>query len=333
MKKIILPFISISMLLLAGCIPGKVLTIETLDPAEVSFPDSTQQAMVFNFAYLPSADTSRLNEVRLLDPTEQYFVDTIVIRNIFNGLFSVLDNSPAAFLNNAPYYEVRPEDTTAFLEPLGNDAVVQLCDSFNVDAIIALEYYGLALDTKTYNTVVYDESYDYVTAADQAMVRMMMWRIYSRNEGLISEKMMRDTLFWSAYGYDEKAALDNLPDVGDVLREAFWYGGYKYGTEISPTWTEVRRTYFELNNHAGDSISLNEERLLQIASGKKKIKAYKAAYNLALYSEMNDSIGDAVKWIDRAVQLRPDAEFAKYYKSILEKRQTSLTELEKQIEP
>ncbi len=315
-----------------GCIPGKYMTIETLNPASFTFPEDVKHVMVFNFAYLPSSDTSSFNEAAQLEPREQYFVDTTVVNNVFNGLFSVLDNSPAAYLNNAPYYESRSEDTVDFLQPMEQSAIEFLCDSFNVDAVISFEYYGLSVDTKTYNTVVFDDEYSFVTAADRGMVRKMLWRIYDKKQGLINEKMMQDTLYWSAYGDNEEDARDNLPGIGDELREAFWYGGYNYGTEISPTWSDSRRSYFEINDRKGSDISLNEEKLREIAAGKGRIRVYKAAYNLAVYNEMNDSIFSAVNWINKALQIRPDAGVARYYQEELKKREATHSELEKQLD-
>ncbi len=323
----------LTFLFFCGCIPGKYITIDTLEPAEITFPPETRKVLVFNFSYLPSVDTSSFNEARQLKPREQYFVDTIVIRNVFNGLFSVLDNSPAGFLNDAPYYELRAEDTAAFLQPLGQPDIEHLCDTFDVDAVISFEYYGVSVETKTFSTIVYDEGYEYVNEADQAMLRVMLWRIYSRKEGMISERMMRDTLYWTAYGNDSEEARQNLPDIGDELREAFWYGGSKYGSLISPSWSDTQRAYFDITDMKGKDISLDESRLKEYAlSGKKKRRAYKASYNLALYYEMNDSIPAAVDWIDKALQLRPEAAVAKYYQAELEKRRKSRAELEKQLE-
>lgn len=332
MRKIQFLFLAVTFTFFTGCIPGKVISFEALKPAEYTFPEDVKHVLVFNFAYPPSVDTSSFNELPQLNPSEQFFVDTIVIKNVFNGLYSVLDNSPAAYLNNAPYYELRPQDTVAFLEPLAQSSIDHLCDTFNVDAIISFEYYGLSVDTKTYNTVAYDDGYYTVTAADQAMMRVMLWRIYDRKLGLINEKRMQDTLYWSAYGIDDSDARSNLPDVGDLLREAFWYGGNKYGSEISPSWEDTKRSYFELTNRKGNTISLVEPELKEIALGDRKIKAYKAAYNLSLYYEMHDSIDAAVNWIDKALEYRPEAGVAKYYQSILQKREKSVMELKKQLD-
>ncbi len=332
MRKIVFVCLALVLVFLAGCIPGKVTTFQALQPAKFTFPQDVRRVLVFNFAYPPSFDTSSFNELPQLKPREQFFVDTIVINNTFNGLFSVLDNSPATFLNNSPYYELRPEDTVAFLKPLAQTSIDHLCDTFNVDAVISFEYYGLSVDTRTFNTLAYDNGYYYVTEADQAMVRVMLWRIYDRNEGMINEKRMQDTLYWSAYGYDDSDARSNLPDIGDILREAFWYGGSKYGSLISPSWEDTRRSYFDLTNNRGKNISLSEPALKEVVENGKKIKAYKASYNLALYYEMNDSINAAVTWIDRALQFRPEAGVAKYYKSELEKREKTEKELNKQLD-
>ncbi len=332
MRKILFSLVVIVVLAFPGCLPVKNITFETLSPAEITLPSDIHRMLVFNYAYYPSDDTSRFNELRRLDKKEMYVVDTIVIHNVFNGLFSVLDDSPVPYLQNAPYYELRPTDTTAFLKPISQESVDYLCDSFDVSGIISFDYYGLSLDTDTHSSMAYDDDYFLVSIADMAMVRVMLFRIYDKKTGLVDEQWMRDTLYWSAYGDEDWEALSNLPGVSDVLREAFWYGGYKFGRMLSPSWDQVERAYFSLNNKQGFDISLNETRLKDIVRDNRHFRAYKAAYNLAMYYEMNDSIEAAVNWIDRALEIRPDAGVAKYYRKILLKRQKAVSKLERQMD-
>ena len=332
MRKILFSLVVIVVLAFPGCLPVKNISFETLLPAEISLPSDIHRMLVFNYAYYPSQDTSTFNELRNLDPNEMYVVDTIVIDNVFNGLFSALDNSAANYLHDAPYYELRPTDTIAFLKPLSRESVGFLCDSFGVDGIISFDYYAVSMDTETHASMSFDEDLNLVSVANLGMIRVMLFRIYDRKTGLLNEKWMRDTLYWSAYGDEDWEALSNLPGVSDALREAFWYGGNKFGLMISPSWDQVERAYFSLNNRQGYDIALNETRLKDIAKENRHYKAYKAAYNLALYYEMNDSIDAAVHWINQAVKIRPEAEVAKYYQTILLKRQKAVAKLREQMD-
>ncbi len=330
MKILIFCLSLFSVFTMFSCIPSRVLTIEKLDPAEMNIPAGLNSVLVLNASFYPSADTMAFNYAAKLKSNEQYIVDTLVNNSVFNGLFSILDSSPATYLNNASYYEARGEDREEILKPLSSESIYYLCDSFNVDGIIALEYWAFNPDIESN---FYSDGDFFGTRASLSLNRYLLWRVYDREEGLVNEKFLHDTLTWYGYGTFSKDARDDLPELADALREAFWYAGYGFGKSISPSWEEENRSYFEIRNKKGEDISLNSGELKALASEGKKNKAYKASYNLAVFYEQNDDLEEAMTWINRAVYLRPEAEIALYYKHRLEKRISDAKALNEQLLP
>ncbi len=316
--------------ILGSCVPGRSLTIEKLSPAEVTLPSSISSVLVLNASYYPSADTLAFNYVRELKPDEQYIVDTLVNSNVFNGLFSILDSSPATYLNESPYYESRGSGPENFLKPLSEESIQYLCDSFQVDGIISFEYYAFDPDIK--NSFYSGEDF-LGSMATLSLKRYLLWRIYEYNEGLIKEEFMQDTLIWYGYGTNSSNARDDLPELSAAVREAFWFAGYEYGKSISPFWTDEKRSYFNFPNKKGVDISQSPDELKKLAYARRKNRAYRASYNLAVFYERSDELAEAMIWINRAVFLRPDAGVALYYKRQLEKRQIDARKLDEQIVP
>jgi hypothetical protein len=204
--------------------------------------------LVFNASFLPSYDPNPESFLSELSQEEQFVVDTIVNTNVFNGLFSVFDASPVYYLNGADYYEERGTGSEAelVLDPFKDEAISELCESFNVDAVIAFEYYGIAMAVKTATSVnvPYYEGDDYYRIAQLIMNRSMLWRIYNNTGSMLNEEFINDTLYWYGTGATISDARADLPEITDILREAFWYGGYDYAKKLAPSWKEDYRYFF-----------------------------------------------------------------------------------------
>lgn len=310
-------------LFLVSCIPGRELSFEYLTPAEYSLPNKSSKALIFNSAYLPKVDTSSFNIVGKLEEEERHIVDTLIINNIFNGFFFVVDDSPLPVLNSSVYAEMRGKDTTNFLQPLSAESIDYLLKEFSSDLIISLEYYGMNYDYST-NWNAWDEVKAYL-AIDRALV----WRIYSR-DSLIREKIMRDTLYWSAYGESSGQAADGLPSLTGTIREAFWFAGEEFAMEFSPSWEKTKRSYFIIED-GGKDRSLDETFLREQGSHHNRIKAYKANFNLSVWHEERGNIDKALEYMNAALDLRPHSALAKYYKKQQVKKLKKMEKLKKQI--
>jgi tetratricopeptide (TPR) repeat protein len=303
-------------------VPGKEIVFETLTPAEYGLPAGTDTTVVLNSSYTPQYDTLDFNVLRNLAEDEQFIIDTLIINNIFNGFFYVADQSPVDGLRNSIYVEERGEDTINFLSPLSNSSIDFLLNEFEADAVISLEYYGMDYD-------YYHQSGEFEDVAYLLLDRFLLWRIYA-DEGLIKEFNMRDTLYYSGYGVNREDAINSLPDITDVVRESFWFAGEKFAAQLSPDWEKTRRSYFWLTDEGKDR-SLDPTYLREIAADKQGLSAYKAYFNLSIYSEREGEIEKALEYMNKALEIRPNAALAKFYKKRLKEKVEQFQRLKQQL--
>lgn len=313
-------------LFLVSCVPGKEISFEVLQASEFEFPEEIDSLLVLNLAYYPWVDTLDINLLNRIKKPEQYIIDTLVISSIFNGFFSVIDNSLIKELTENQYYEIRGDTLDNFLEALNIESVNYLCDEFNTSQIVSLEYYGLSLYLDRYVS----SNYNAVTRLD--MERILGWRIYQPDVGMIFKDFSKDTLCWYGIGDDFEVSDNNLPELVDILREAYWYGGESFAKKMSPYWEEVQRTYFKLNKTIKTDGSLDEDFLKLLTSSNNNLLRFKAFFNLAVVYEKNGNYEEAIEALGKAEKLKPKREIVELYKVKLEESLKRNERVLKQIE-
>ena len=119
-----------------SCGPTRNLSFEVMHPVSLNLPDPDGKYLVLNSSYLPDSIWDPANYISYMTSEDKTIVDTIIIKNIFDGLYSVLYESPVNGLNNAEYLEIRGSDTTGFMSPLSPIAVSEICRDYNSDYLI-----------------------------------------------------------------------------------------------------------------------------------------------------------------------------------------------------
>ncbi len=321
-------------LVLGSCVPSKEISFDRLTPAEFTFPESSESILIFNHAYKPSIDPTGYNIVSKLDDREAFIVDTIIVNSIFNGFFSVADNSVVPALLNTVYYEQRANDTTGFLKPLDKSDISFLCEQFDTDIVVALEYYSMRHFIE-YEYVEASEDDFFLFSLGEVMAirgveRKVLWRIYHPEQGLLNEKLQSDTLYWSATGRYRSRAEENLTDLVDAIREAFWFAGEEYALSISPQWKRTERLYFDLNDGREDR-SLDTEYLIDQVKYASNLRKFKSLYNLAVIHERRGEPEKAVGFLEAALEIQSNSGVAKLYLKELRKFISDMETIRKQI--
>ncbi len=315
-------------LILSSCVPGKEIVFESLTPAPYTLPANAEKFIILNSSYTPKFDTLDFNVLRKLEKEEQFIIDTLIINNIFDGFFYTADESPLQGLRNSIYVEERSEDTLNFLRPLSNESIRFLLGEFRADAVISLEYYGMNyryyFKSPQMNNMDLLEHQAYLSI-DRALV----WRIYT-DSGLMKSHTMRDTLYWTAYGYNKDDALESLPDLTAMVKEVFWFAGEEFASQLSPVWEETQRSYFWLTDQGIDQ-SLEPSYLREIISEQTGLKAYKAYFNLSIYHERQGEVDEALKYMNKALEIRPGATLAKFYRKKLQEKVEEYEKLKEQM--
>lgn len=289
-----------------------------LMPSEFSFPETTGDAAILNNSAYFSVDTASTGQMASLTTNEIEIIDTIVIRNLFDGFFSVLDESPSENLRNVEYIEIRSDREKQIPEPLSQAAVVDFCLIHKKDAIISFEHFDLNLRYSLEN--VFQPSSGYFVGAMLYLQRKTVWRIYDSNGLILNEYFQNDTLTWSNSDYYENDAMAGLPLATDAVRTAFFSTGEDYAKRISPYWLKVNRVYYSIVGMDRVDYSLNRDVLLLLSDHKNKKKSYKACYNLAFISEKEDDLRSSLRWLEIAEFKNPSSPYASKYKKLIEER-------------
>jgi len=289
-----------------SCVPTNRLSLEVINPAFLTFPD-TGKIVVLNASHSPETNINSNSLLNQLNQNERLIFDTIIVSNTFNGLFSILNQSPSFDLLNSEYQEIRTKDTSNFLNPISESGIQYLSDVYNASFFVVLEYFD-------FNRVSKKQVYNYDYGWWEYKLEVsnkLAWRIYDNNGLILDEFVDSDTLYWYE-NIDSKAPLPELPDA---VREAFFISGEKYGRRICPFWIEISRQYYLISND-GDDISLEKEALLLWKESKNSRQQSKACFNLAILSETEDNLDEALKWINKAYELNPSELILNYKKKL-----------------
>ena len=305
-------------LFFSSCSAIRKTSIEVLTPSEFSFPEITDAAAILNNSAYFSVDTATAGIMASLKTNEIEIIDTIVIRNLFDGFFSILDESPSENLRNVEYFEIRSIREKQLPEPLSEAAVVDFCLIHKKDAIISFEHFDLNL---RYTLAGFTESpgFNYVEAK-LYLHRQAVWRIYNSNGLILNEYFQNDTLTWSNSDYRRNDAFAGLPLASEAVRTAFFSAGEDYAKRISPYWLNVNRVYYSIVGMDRVDYSLNRDVLLLLSEHKNKKKSYKACYNLAFLSEKEDDLRSSLRWLEIAEFKNPSSPYASKYKKLIEER-------------
>ncbi len=285
---------------LVACSPTLLLNIETVNPAEFTFGDSGKIA-VLNAAYIPSLLNQSENLVGSMPEALQNSFDTLILSSVLDGFFSVTNESPNEKLRNAEYFEYRQIDSTNFLGPISKESIRELCNRFDVTYLIVLEYYDF---TGSFNSDLSNKLDSRLEISNR-----LLWRIYLNDGKVLDQCRNQDTLMWYEDNYFQ------LPELTDDLRELFYFSGENYGGRISPHWVSISRPYYLFVKN-GEDVSLEREQLLVRTESEHANRAFKACYNMAVLSESEDQIEEAIKWAKKASELKQNQELSFYLKEL-----------------
>lgn len=308
----------IFLIFISSCGPVNKIQFESLEPASYSFPVKSDSTLILNLAYYPWVDTIQMDNImQNLEIKEAKILDTMILKSIFDGLFSVLDESANTTLRNNKYLEIRSNSKEQFLEPIGLESVNQLCEEMNTSLILSLEYYGFNFDTRRYF-----QDFDYYM--ETSVKRELVWRIYVKDSGLVKEFKDEETLYWnSSLGKDQNELIT-------WIRDAFWFGGEKFGRYISPSWKNQER-YAYIIIEDGEDISESIDDLKKLAATETGMKSFKAWYNLAICYEKTGEIEKAVEALNKALKIKPGNFSAMQYNYSLKAQYNNRQKLDKQL--
>ncbi|MBN1132664.1 MAG: hypothetical protein JXA39_06300 [Bacteroidales bacterium] len=296
------------------------MSFEILEPATVVFPESVSQIVIMNRSPV-SLDLFQEEDVRNLTRDQLLIVDTLISASIFRGLNEVLSTSEIKTFKNPLWISRRRSDTTGLNIPLTKREVNNIMMEYDCDAIISMEYYNLDVgEFMEYSSELEILGMYYVTT------NRIKWAVYLINHPRpFDEYTTRDTLYFQYYSNGN--FLEPISSV-EIIRQTAMESGRSFGNYLIPTWTPITRILYkgkekelkETNRYtdAGkwDKAYESWNRLLV---GADSVVAAKAAYNMAVYHELEDDLTGAIKFVKLSEALN-FTELAESFKEDLEIR-------------
>ena len=289
-KNLFLISIGSVLLFLTACTTLQTVSYERLQPADVNFPGQIRKVAIVN--NMPSV-TQDYKQVDYKSASlegdgkvaAEALAQEVVAVNYFDQVV-VCDNS---FRKDAePLERLIPKET-----------VDDLLRELEVDMLLSMERVNVELKEGIF---FIPELYVTVPAVDGIVTSVVRAYIKEREEPLFTVQKT-DTLCWQ---------LTPKLSFSDVVKEASEYAASMPMQNLLPYWVEMERYYYDGGNvemrDAG--VYVREEQweeasvLWKKAYDQKKGKVkMRAAYNLAVYSEMKNDFDKAREYLDAAYAL------------------------------
>jgi len=330
------------LVLLTSCVSMGKISIQVSVPAQRAIPGDIQSVVLMNRCM----NTTYSNPDQ--DSLEQYFVSKKLKLNDLM-LDSLAADTTLKTVGNALYESGRfdvvipllrniPNNNTSYLTkspPLTLPQVSQICKEFETDALLVLE--NFYENVKTSHGLAYDPTLEYGRAEINSIFIQIAyyskWRLYQPGEKLKSASFeIKDTIFWERTGPTLQKTYEKMPTIKEALLSGAVENGLNLTSYISPGWQQQRRSYYITKNKEADKAIelLNNNKWEEARDIWMKFSNSSSAglrsqieYNLALASEMNGDLKEAIKWAEKSNSTKYN-KVAEDYIILLNKRLTIL---------
>jgi hypothetical protein len=328
---------------LSSCTTSQVL-VNVQRPADITIAQDIQNVVVVNRSR-PSKDNLAGNIVEGLISGEGIGVDRKGAEYCVDGLISMLGSSERFTPKNVGGIELKGTGTAAFPIPLAWNEVKSICGSYDGDALLVLETFDSDSRTIVGAPVARTRKIKGIKVKELRYPATLImsvesgWRIYDVHKKLIiDENKFTEIKEFKAWGDSPELAQLNLPSKRMAIKRSGIYAGEQYGFRISPMWVKVNRTYYigkheELKNakqyvKRGDWDTAIEIWMPLTDDVDVKISA-RAAFNMALASELKGSLDTAIEWAKKAQKLGDKKAYN--YINVLQKRKMDEEKLKQQL--
>jgi len=291
------------------------LYLNVTEPAPVTIPSYVKSVGVINRS-VPTDETKVFDEIDRVFTLESVDLDRDGALEAVKGLSGELLNNErftaVKSLNNIDFRTSRLEN---FPAPLTWEIVAQICNETGTDALFSLEKF----DTDT--RVSYSANKVEIATpigsipgiehqADMETTVKTGWRIYDpAGKNILDEYVYTESVTNSGRGINPLVAARALTGRKEAVREVSSRAGHNYAVRILPYRIRVYRDYFVkgTNNfkiakrkaQMGQWDEAGELWLKETSNRKMKI-AGRATYNMAIISEINGDVDEALRWARKA---------------------------------
>ncbi len=199
--------------------------------------------------------------------------------------------------------------------PLTWDQVEGICRDNGTQALFALELYDTdtRINYSTGKTSIKTPLGDIPALEHNASMETLVktgWRIYSPSDrAILDEYIVAESVVFAGKGINPMAAAAGMIHRKDAVKEVSSKAGHIYALRLIPYRLRVTRDYFvkgtdnfrvaKRRAQLGQWDEASELWAKETENPKRKI-AGRAHYNMAIISEINGNLDDAVAWAQKA---------------------------------
>lgn len=321
-------------MILSSCSSTQHVYLNVQEPATVRIPPQVKTVAVLNRS-MPGKHAGLLDAIDKAVTLEGPNLDK-------EGASSGISGFTDELARSSRFTVERATDTRAtnsgvpglFPAPLSWGDIDQLCRDNQADAVMALEIFDTdtrvnysaipaSIKTPLGNVPVLEQQ------ADMETIVKSGWRLYdATNHLVLDEFSFARPLHYSAKGITPAVAVAGIMGRKDAVKEAAYAAGRAYAFRLSPRWLRVYRDYYvkgspefvigrrfaQTGNWKGAEACWNRE----TTNPRPKI-AGRACYNMAIISEINGDLDQAITWASRSYE-QYNNKLALYYLNTLKNR-------------
>lgn len=278
---------SLLMVVFSSCTTIQTMCYERLCPADVVFVEQIRKVGVVNNTPAVQQDYEQVDYASAsLEGDGAVTVEALA-----------QEVASAEYFDEVVVYDKQFRRSSYPLDqPIPKATVDELLHLLDVDMLLSMERVNVVLkDT----SMIIPEVFVKVPAVEGAVTSVVRAYLQQRKEPLFTIQTT-DTLCWE---------VTSDLTYGDVIKDVSEYAAKQPMKKLLPYWMEVQRNYFDgggtemrdagvyVREQNWEEAALLWKQVLEKKKGKPRMRA---AYNLALYSEMCDDFESALDYLDMA---------------------------------
>lgn len=292
-------FYILLLFILVSCRSIDTLSIDYLQPSDISFPEAIKTVAIVDNT---SSDDLAKRVMQINHASRPDLEDL----GVLEGYGKITAEGLAEAVAEGNYFDqvvicdssLRAGDILQRDRRLSMAEVASLTNDLQVDMLLSLEKVQVYLR----KGLTFDYELDTPLQVLEARVRSVVRLYLPERESPLAAINTIDSLYWVGTWQ-----VDTL-----MIKEASELASGLAVKHILPTWKTVSRTYYSGENVAmrDAAVCVREDdweealqlwkRVFEQKSAKYRMRA---AYNIALYYEMHDSLNKSLEWIEKAKQL------------------------------
>lgn len=337
MRKIIACSGIVSLLFLSSCVVLNEFPIEVFQPGKVGLRPEIKNITLVSRNLKYSSDTLQnyyLKDYRRIKDIRKINIDSLTVTACFDSLMLKMKTQKQFNKIAVLPFTALPVQHVFSIHPPSKNLIHKISSDRHADALILLDMYS-----SFYSVYPNPDNNNHSIAK---VVTASIWTIYDSKSQMINHTSLVDTLYWDGLDENQTYSPKKIPNKKDALVIAAGLAGVNYSKNIVPNWIKVYRNTLSCNQidfkKAANLAKLNKwEEAISLwgkytNSTNKRLKMM-ALFNLAIASEMNGNIDEAIGMITKASEISSSPFYAteneniRKYSVVLAKRKIELNKI------